>query len=395
LLLPAPEAQSGPSFLATAEPVQDSDAAEPAKEGTQVPAPLGQPERLLVSFTAEPAVPVNDLADAVVEKTVPAAATACAAEAQEPAQIMPFPLPLFASAPATIFQELPVPAKELVSPAAATQCIAEVDTGSMFDSEDGDVDLGRLCAAFRSLEQLQAKNSTPVTCSGQESTGSTSSTTPTPLIIQSRSGQGSPGGVGNSLGGSVWPGRLGLADAPQRSERAAMPVRQAPQSRENQQSADKMDAWFQRVLAKGNDQKIRQSHGTPGISQEASQSNSPSGSSHGGSRAPLSTLGATPPSCAVQEGERKVGPACGATGRVEHVTPSALSDLSFELEVRLSDEVLGTLKFCMGQSIEAACKSFVTQHKLRDMFLAPLETHLELMIHMGKRTDSVDVIDLI
>merc|ERR1711933_502061 len=111
------------------------------------------------------------------ELVTPAAATTIFQELPVPAKELIRP-----AAGTTIFQELPVPAKELVNPAGATLFNAEVDTGSMFDSEDVDVDLGRLCAAFRSLEQLQAKSSTPVTysgaksstpvtCSGRESSG--------------------------------------------------------------------------------------------------------------------------------------------------------------------------------------------------------------------------------
>lgn len=73
----------------------------------------------------------------------------------------------------------------------------------------------------------------------------------------------------------------------------------------------------------------------------------------------------------------------------------AADGATFSLEVQLSGDVLGILKFGINDSIDAICQAFVTEKRLRSIFLAPLAAHAELMVHMDKRVDSVDVIDLI
>jgi len=72
-----------------------------------------------------------------------------------------------------------------------------------------------------------------------------------------------------------------------------------------------------------------------------------------------------------------------------------LSETKFELEVLLSDAPLGILTFRLCQDLETVCSEFLAEHKLRDIFRAPLETHLEIMVHMDKRKDLLDITDLL
>lgn len=169
-----------------------------------------------------------------------------------------------------------------------------------------------------------------------------------------------------------------------------------------------MDAWFQRVIAKGGEQQPGQGTGSaPETPGRRSGSGTASAVGSGGDRA-SSTLGAqtqhTSRSTSVQSvGSGNVeGPsalefaATISTVSTEVPTNTKQSDaVGFELEVRLSGEVLGTLKFGLSEDVDVVCKDFVVSHHLRDIFVAPLEAHLELMVYMGKRCDVVDVIDII
>lgn len=67
----------------------------------------------------------------------------------------------------------------------------------------------------------------------------------------------------------------------------------------------------------------------------------------------------------------------------------------FRLDVSLSGDALGALDFHLGEDVEAKCEAFVAERRLRSVFLAPLMTHLELMVHVAKHRDSIEVLDLI
>lgn len=181
-----------------------------------------------------------------------------------------------------------------------------------------------------------------------------------------------------------------------------------------------MAAWFDRVLSKGGSPNL----GTGAPLESRAIASLPPGS---GSAALCGTLAPVPGSPAVGPAEdppplapRKPpeswgelavteqagagaglpqGPGTSAEPRpspssspapaVVRATPNG------RLEVLLNGEILGTLQFGGEESVEASCTTFVTAHRLRDLFLAPLITHAELMVHMGKESDSVDVIDLL
>jgi len=165
--------------------------------------------------------------------------------------------------------------------------------------------------------------------------------------------------------------------------------------------AQRMDAWFQRVLKKG------ESKGSQGPSSPGAAPPRPIG---GGAVLPVLQTGlasglgraaSAPQTAPTRQVSTEDLPAGGRDPEVEAGTPRAApgdaagSAVSFRLEVLLSGEFLGTLSFSIVDSVDAACRAFVERHRLRAIFLQPLQGHAELMAHMGKRLDKVDVIDLI
>lgn len=76
-------------------------------------------------------------------------------------------------------------------------------------------------------------------------------------------------------------------------------------------------------------------------------------------------------------------------------TRESSSSSSLKLEVSLGGSKLGTLSLSYGEDVERVCQEFVAAHRLRAVFQAPLEGHVELMVHMAKTEDAVDVCDLL
>lgn len=239
---------------------------------------------------------------------------------------------------------------------------------------------------------------------------------------QSTSGNHTPASTSGCQ--QVPPSRFGpsprmLSGASQHDEVAgslgpSMPSQSRGQDR---QKMDKMDAWFQRVLAKGADTQQRASsrgstdnaqasplnagHPLPADAGPAAPAAAP-GSAAGAGQSQhrrSASLQVWSPSAPSQPGPAArassfhVAEAAAAAAAAGEPSPSRSA--AYELEVQLSGEVLGTLCFRLDESLEAACREFRTAHRLRDVFQAPLETHLELMIHMDRRAGSVDVLDLL
>lgn len=115
-----------------------------------------------------------------------------------------------------------------------------------------------------------------------------------------------------------------------------------------------MDDWFQRQLAKRKSQTIADSSSTP--------TNSP----------PMITPMALSPAL-----------------------PEAEGGSAFDIEVQLSGEVLGFLRFSKDDRIDAACNAFITDHRLRDIFRQPLISHVESMAERDECSFKVDIIDII
>lgn len=67
----------------------------------------------------------------------------------------------------------------------------------------------------------------------------------------------------------------------------------------------------------------------------------------------------------------------------------------FELQVQLADGQAKTLEFYVADDLQKRAATFVEQSSLRDLFLEPLLGHMELMVHMAKHQDSLDIIDLL
>lgn len=70
-------------------------------------------------------------------------------------------------------------------------------------------------------------------------------------------------------------------------------------------------------------------------------------------------------------------------------------DDAFRLRTELCGVAVGILTFRIDDNLEEVCRDFVAAQRLKELFLAPLETHVAMMLHMDKREDDVDIIDLI
>jgi len=130
------------------------------------------------------------------------------------------------------------------------------------------------------------------------------------------------------------------------------------------QDAERMDAWFQRMLAKGS-----------AMAGEVSTASAPQ---------TREVLNFQRPSFHESS--------CISESRIPQKVAAVAE---FHLEVLLSGEALGSLRFARSDSIEAVCQEFVTEKRLRPIFHGPLVAHAELMIHMDKRSDTVDALELI
>jgi len=296
-----------------------------------------------------------------------------------------------------------------------------------YEEDDEEVDLAKLCSAFCHLERSTGHTSTGESSMVIESPmGTRLAPSPAPASSISKSPspheEGSlrtpPSGAHISRGDPLWEfgrtctggGTRSCAVPPRRpsatatfddnalehfasgsclgGSRSLMPPVSPPQG-ENQihvvpepsrpdNDAQRLDAWIQRVIAKGGDRGLL--HNTPD-------------NTHARSKSPL-----IPPhpvvGCTVSPLEESRSETMKDIKEKERKIQDG-TDVTFELEVQLSGDVLGTLKVSSDESLESTCKAFVTEHHLRPIFLAPLETHVELMIHMLKKRDTVDVIDLI
>eukprot|EP00928_Gymnodinium_smaydae_P042943 TRINITY_DN28876_c0_g1_i1.p1 TRINITY_DN28876_c0_g1~~TRINITY_DN28876_c0_g1_i1.p1 ORF type:complete len:473 (-),score=98.82 TRINITY_DN28876_c0_g1_i1:59-1477(-) len=69
--------------------------------------------------------------------------------------------------------------------------------------------------------------------------------------------------------------------------------------------------------------------------------------------------------------------------------------LLFSLGVRLDERGVKRLEWHLGDDLPAAVDAFLDQHRLRLIFREPMLAQAELMVHMGKRRNEIDVIDLL
>jgi len=152
--------------------------------------------------------------------------------------------------------------------------------------------------------------------------------------------------------------------------------------------AQRMDAWFQRSLSK------RAASGPLSPATQRAMPAPPQTAAAAASPPLQNPLDLVKSAETVLPGMSDPAPhaASPSPATEDH---AASSGATFSLEVQLSGDVLGMLKFCLNDRIDAMCETFVTENRLRPIFLAPLVAHAELMVHMDKRVDSVDAIDLL
>lgn len=307
------------------------------------------------------------------------------------------------------------------------------------EDDDGvDIDLAKLCAAFSSLEQSSMVGTTSAGLPGPEASSSASSSysngaaaagMPMGFNSASKARPAAPvvsRPIGQNAAFSC--SSSSLANSPSEECRSPSLVHSSPSPSKGAAGDDqkKMAAWFERVLAKGG-------AGSAGvIAGNGAFGGEDAVSSAGNSRPsrPMSrdaTLPPAAPATALPNSAATVavtaapllaatsaGGASVATAVISAPSSSAAVSVSaasasayvgaapfktgtavFKLEVQLGGEALSTLACGIDEDIEMVCKEFLAKHRLREVFLSPLITHVELMMHMDKRADSVDVVDLI
>lgn len=287
------------------------------------------------------------------------------------------------------------------------------------EDDDGmDIDLAKLCAAFQTLEQSAgggresaSSSSTPaemLTPSAAKAAGqspiASSSVTASPAAGKAdmlgrtwhadnsaglvRASPKTPGvtranamRAGISVSNGTPPGG-GVMGGPDDPPGYGMPQHPSISSQETDQR--KMAAWMERVLAKG---------GAGGVGPALEGSRASADVAPG---APSVVGDGAPRPSPVAQGSGPQIPARPPAGPLPSSGAPALQAAAvFQLELQLSGDVLGTLTFGIDEDAEAICKAFLAQHRLRDVFFTPLITHVELMVHMDKRADSIDVVDLL
>eukprot|EP00927_Polykrikos_kofoidii_P024826 TRINITY_DN22467_c0_g1_i1.p1 TRINITY_DN22467_c0_g1~~TRINITY_DN22467_c0_g1_i1.p1 ORF type:complete len:763 (-),score=140.38 TRINITY_DN22467_c0_g1_i1:239-2527(-) len=347
-----------------------------------------------------------------------------------------------------------------------------VDTSSYFpwepvtdQADDCEIDLAKLCNAFRSLEQSSvprnsatppAENSAAMSWrpeggsaafagharAASESASFSARATSTSLLASSerqsldlsqtqpppssnKAAFVTPRGVGGtSLGrayGSpspVFP--CGADEYPNPTTQwspatPTLPFRcpesAAPQSEDQRK---KIEMWFQRVVARpprsGGDlipsdsggQDIRTNVADASNCLPASVSGIPPllprdvGTANGGGRNQPEQVDqhAVAPSASPAISDMRLKPDAGSSTKASKAIGGSAAT-ALRLEVELSGDTLGTLCVNPGDNVEVVCTTFVSEHRLRDVFKAPLVGHVELMVHMAKEHGTVDIIDLL
>jgi len=149
---------------------------------------------------------------------------------------------------------------------------------------------------------------------------------------------------------------------------------------------ERMDAWFQRVLAKGGDKSdlvpASVDPAVPESQLDCSKLPSPKLTLPSRAPGPQLSVVTTPP--------RK-----SSAAQAETLQASQSDRRIFQLQVLLGGEVVGTLSFHLTDFMPTMCKKFLAEHHLRHIFLEPLQTHAELMVHMDRQVDEVDIINCI
>lgn len=300
--------------------------------------------------------------------------------------------------------------------------------------EDVEFDLVRLCAAFRNLEHVAGVESAPTPPSQEfdmDARTEEEVSFPPALMLQGASRPNSasrPSSPGPEEGGN-----LRLQPRPSSTTSASSSRGKVHDSARDSQN---MDAWFKPVLVGSS---------APGSRSGSGCVTPVGGDTSGGDILPGTTevAGVAVP-CTSRE-TSEVQPWMPMTSMpstdpmIERMAADAVSAASncgsperntedgdaapFRLQLQLGGDDLGTLMFCcenieavlqtrgsgadgfhmktlamaeLRQLIHQVCSNFITEHKLRpDKFLGPLETHVELMVRMERRSDSVDVLDLI
>eukprot|EP00931_Biecheleriopsis_adriatica_P045002 TRINITY_DN25791_c0_g1_i1.p1 TRINITY_DN25791_c0_g1~~TRINITY_DN25791_c0_g1_i1.p1 ORF type:complete len:495 (-),score=101.43 TRINITY_DN25791_c0_g1_i1:70-1554(-) len=278
---------------------------------------------------------------------------------------------------------------------ASTACTEKTQEAER--SEEMDIDLGRLCAALGSFQRSSSQVAlsgtpppqSPPTQANLDFGKASSLQTPAPGIRASHVRQASDGnGVASRNSGSNTPS-VASATGSNTGAQAAVA-----------RDAQRMDAWFQRVLAKG-PEKV-------GNSSSSTASTAAGGSNAAGAaKLPEALLASTPASKRSLHEEptlttpspSKQTPPLPETPAQRNGTaaaqPTVVGDNAIALDVSLDDTKLGTLVFRLGQDIEDVCQQFIQTHRLRPVFKGPLESHVELMVHMGKKHGAVDVVELL
>lgn len=316
--------------------------------------------------------------------------------------------------------------------AASTRASTERNLPEEEDDPDAEIDLSRLCASLRSLERSTpqlAEQASPADVlpglKGSEGVAALPCTTDAAPRAPASAGQSRTSSWQPPASSLVPPVSLKSHNAQQPSEGSSWhprtPGSTSPATTTSLGSrardAQRMDAWFQRVLAKGPDKSGVGPSSSAGASTSLPSAavSSSVASREGGQSLPLtpepktlsrSNLPAvqSPPSATAAEGVEEAQQANAASNGALETTPDLVgaarspgpsNESSLKLEVSLGGSKLGTLSLKFGEDVEQVCREFVATHRLRAVFQAPLEGHVELMVHMAKTEDAVDVCDLL
>jgi len=99
--------------------------------------------------------------------------------------------------------------------------------------------------------------------------------------------------------------------------------------------------------------------------------------------------------------EEKIPPSASNSASAEHATHLAQVEAelpkcpTFRLHVQLADGQVKDLEFALSDDLQACVSAFVQACHLRELFQEPLLGHMELMVHMDRRDDTVDIVDLL
>jgi len=257
------------------------------------------------------------------------------------------------------------------STACTTSTACTEKTGENAADDLLDIDLGKLCAALGTLERSAAEGREVNV--DEKSAGHSRSSSWQPPVAEASLSRASE----VASGASTYIRPSHRRQASEGTGRSRNSGGSTPATREGQvqgsraRDAQRMEAWFQRVLAK-----------TPEAPDKV-KSQTEAGPT---SVSPVVPQPAEPVPDRLSEAQTSAEKAGDTV---------SMNQADLKLEVCLGGSQLGTLLFQYGQDLHEVCNNFVTSHHLRDVFRSPLEAHVELLVHMGKKTDSVDVVDLL